>query len=100
MIPPTRPVDFGLSARRFRRGFLRTGFVLGSQDVLFGDASENGGGGLASALIRRLQEIASSRNAWVVFVQADHGDEPAIALYRKLGIAEEVLHFDISLRGG
>jgi len=28
MIPPTRPVDFGLSAHRLRRGFRRTGFVL------------------------------------------------------------------------
>jgi len=28
-------------------------------------------------------------------VQADHGDDPAIALYDKLGAREEVLHFDL-----
>jgi aminoglycoside 3-N-acetyltransferase I len=28
-------------------------------------------------------------------VQADHGDDPAIALYEKLGVREDVLHFDI-----
>jgi aminoglycoside 3-N-acetyltransferase I len=30
-----------------------------------------------------------------MFVQADMGDEPAIALYSKLGVREDVLHFDI-----
>ena len=54
--------------------------------------------GLATALIRSLQEVASDRNAWVVFVQADHGDDPAIALYEKVGSREEVLHFDIPVR--
>ena len=33
--------------------------------------------------------------AWVIYVQADYGDDPAIALYEKLGVREEVLHFDI-----
>jgi aminoglycoside 3-N-acetyltransferase I len=28
-------------------------------------------------------------------VQADYGDDPAIALYTKLGRREDVLHFDI-----
>lgn len=51
--------------------------------------------GIATALIRRLQEIAAARQAWVVFVQADKGDDPAIALYEKLGVREEVLHFDL-----
>jgi aminoglycoside 3-N-acetyltransferase I len=51
--------------------------------------------GVATALIRHLQEIASRRDAWVIFVQADYGDDPAITLYSKLGIREEVLHFDI-----
>jgi aminoglycoside 3-N-acetyltransferase I len=51
--------------------------------------------GLATALIRNLQEIAAARGAWVIFVQADYGDEPAISLYEKLGTREEVLHFDI-----
>ena len=51
--------------------------------------------GVATALIRRLGEIASGRGAWVIYVQADYGDEPAIALYTKLGRREDVMHFDI-----
>ncbi len=53
--------------------------------------------GIATALIERLREIAAERHAWVVYVQADQGDEPAIALYEKLGTREEVLHFDIAV---
>jgi aminoglycoside 3-N-acetyltransferase I len=53
--------------------------------------------GIATALIERLREIAAERGAWVVYVQADLGDDPAIALYEKLGAREEVLHFDISV---
>ena len=53
--------------------------------------------GIATALIRRLQEIAAARGAWVVFVQADYQDAPAVALYEKLGVREEVLHFDLRL---
>ena len=55
--------------------------------------------GIATALIRKLQEIAGERGAYVIFVQADHGDDPAIALYTKLGIREDVLHFDIPVPG-
>ncbi len=51
--------------------------------------------GVATALINEMRKIASSRGSYVVFVQADHGDEPAIALYTKVGIRENVLHFDI-----
>lgn len=53
--------------------------------------------GIATGLIRSLQEIAAERGAWVIFVQADTQpeDEPAIALYSKPGVREEVLHFDI-----
>lgn len=54
--------------------------------------------GVATALIGRLREIAAGRGAWVVYVQADHGDDPAIALYEKLGVREEVLHFDIEVK--
>jgi aminoglycoside 3-N-acetyltransferase I len=50
---------------------------------------------IATALIEHLCEIAARRGAWVVYIQADQGDEPAIALYDKLGKREEVLHFDI-----
>lgn len=51
--------------------------------------------GIATALIDQLRSIARELGAWVVYVQADHGDPPAIALYSKLGTREDVLHFDI-----
>src|SRR6185312_7539114 len=51
--------------------------------------------GIASALLERLSAIAVERGASSVFVQADTIDEPAIALYGKFGVREEVLHFDI-----
>ncbi|WP_082493859.1 AAC(3)-I family aminoglycoside N-acetyltransferase [Massilia sp. Leaf139] len=53
--------------------------------------------GIATALIAALQDIAAARGAWVIFVQADTApeDAPAIALYSKLGVREDVLHFDI-----
>jgi aminoglycoside 3-N-acetyltransferase I len=51
--------------------------------------------GIATALIAELQDIAARRGAWVIYVQADLGDDPAIALYTKLGVREDVLHFDI-----
>ncbi|NZA27018.1 AAC(3)-I family aminoglycoside N-acetyltransferase [Luteimonas sp. SJ-92] len=60
-------------------------------------AAEHRRQGIATALIRKLQAIAAARGAWVIFVQADHGDEPAIALYTKLGTREDVLHFDIAV---
>ncbi|MEO8193244.1 MAG: AAC(3)-I family aminoglycoside N-acetyltransferase [Gemmatimonadales bacterium] len=55
--------------------------------------------GIATALIEELKEIAAKRGAYVIFVQADTGieDEPAIALYTKLGTREDVLHFDIAV---
>lgn len=51
--------------------------------------------GIATALIRLLQRIGKERGAYVIFVQADPPDEPAIRLYQSLGAREEVLHFDI-----
>jgi aminoglycoside 3-N-acetyltransferase I len=51
--------------------------------------------GVATALIAETCRIAAAAGAEIVFVQADHGDDPAIALYSKLGQREEVLHFDI-----
>lgn len=53
--------------------------------------------GIATALIRELQQIAASRGAYVIFVQADRGDDSAIALYSSLGVREDVLHFDIEV---
>jgi aminoglycoside 3-N-acetyltransferase I len=52
--------------------------------------------GIATALIQELKKIAEVRGAYVVFVQADIDDKPAIALYTKLGVREDVLHFDIA----
>jgi aminoglycoside 3-N-acetyltransferase I len=54
--------------------------------------------GIATALIEQLKTVAAARAAHVIFVQADPGDEPAIALYSKLGVREDVLHFDISIQ--
>ncbi|WP_027729440.1 AAC(3)-I family aminoglycoside N-acetyltransferase [Variovorax paradoxus] len=51
--------------------------------------------GVATALIRELQRIGAERGAYVIFVQADPPDAPAVALYTKLGVREDVLHFDI-----
>jgi aminoglycoside 3-N-acetyltransferase I len=51
--------------------------------------------GIATALILELRRIAAARGAYVIFVQADPEDAPAIALYTKLGVREDVLHFDI-----
>jgi aminoglycoside 3-N-acetyltransferase I len=56
--------------------------------------------GIATALIRELKDIAAARGADVIFVQADAGDGPAIELYSKLGAREDVLHFDIAIKGG
>lgn len=53
--------------------------------------------GIATALIEHLRTIAARRNVWVIYVQADYGDDPAIALYEKLGTREDVMHFDIEV---
>lgn len=53
--------------------------------------------GIAEGLIRELGRIGAERGAWVMFVQADHGDDPAIQLYSGLGRREDVLHFDIDV---
>ena len=52
--------------------------------------------GVATSLIQRLKKLAAARGIYVIFVQADLGDDPAIALYTKLGVREDVLHFDIA----
>jgi aminoglycoside 3-N-acetyltransferase I len=62
-------------------------------------AAEHRREGIATALIAELRTIASTRRAYVIFVQADIGDDPAIALYTKLGTREDVLHFDIAISG-
>lgn len=52
--------------------------------------------GIATAMIEELKKVALTEGAYVIYVQADHGDDPAIALYTKLGVREDVLHFDIA----
>ena len=51
---------------------------------------------IATALIDELKATRATR-ATVIFVQADPVDAPAIELYTKLGIREDVLHFDIAV---
>ena len=51
--------------------------------------------GIATRLIREVQRASKTKGAHVVFVQADYEDEPAVALYTKLGVREDVLHFDL-----
>lgn len=53
--------------------------------------------GIATALIEKLKSVAAKRGAYVIFVQADRGvdDQPAVALYTRMGVREDVLHFDI-----
>ena len=53
--------------------------------------------GIATAPILELRKIAAARGSYVIFVQADPGDAPAITLYTKLGRREDVLHFDIAV---
>lgn len=55
--------------------------------------------GIVTALIRQLQNIAATRAAYDIFVQADIDDAPAIALYTKMGVRENVAHFDIGVAG-
>lgn len=52
--------------------------------------------GTGEALVNETRRIAHDVGAWVVYVQADHVDPPAVALYTKLGAREEVLHFDMT----
>ena len=53
--------------------------------------------GIASALIGELRRVAAAIGAYMIFVQADLGDDPAIALYEGIGDRENVLHFDIAV---
>jgi aminoglycoside 3-N-acetyltransferase I len=53
--------------------------------------------GVATGLIGELQRVAAQAGAYVIFVQADLEDAPAIALYEKLGVRETAHHFDIEV---
>lgn len=54
--------------------------------------------GVATALINLLKLIAKKIGAYVIFVQADKVDTPAIKLYESLGKAEDVYNFDIDMK--
>jgi aminoglycoside 3-N-acetyltransferase I len=56
--------------------------------------------GIATGMIGALRRIAAERQVYVIFVQADLGDGPAIALYESLGTKETAHHFDIEVRAG
>lgn len=60
-------------------------------------AQEHRRQGIATTLVAELRRIAAEIGAYVIYVQADLGDEPAIALYESLGTRESVLHFDIEV---
>ena len=53
--------------------------------------------GIATRLIGSLKQLAKQHRAYVIFVQADIGDEPAIRLYESLGAREDVHHYDIKV---
>jgi aminoglycoside 3-N-acetyltransferase I len=53
--------------------------------------------GVATALIEHVKAIAAARGAWVVFIQAEQDNAPAVALYSKLGTREDAAHFDIAV---
>jgi aminoglycoside 3-N-acetyltransferase I len=57
-------------------------------------AKEHRRKGVATRLIAELTRVAANRGAYVIYVQADKDDAPAIALYQGLGRREDVHHFD------
>jgi aminoglycoside 3-N-acetyltransferase I len=54
---------------------------------------------IATNLIEQLKDIARTRRVYVIYVQADRGDLPAIKLYGALGRGEDVYHFDFKVDG-
>jgi aminoglycoside 3-N-acetyltransferase I len=82
----------GLVAYELRK-FEQEGSEIYLYDLAVGEGFRRRG--IASALLERLCRMACERRVACVFVQADYVDAPAIALYEKVGVREEVLHFDI-----
>ena len=87
-----RKVIGGLAAY-FLRKFEQARTEIYIYDLAVGEAFRRRG--IATAMIEELKQIAAAKGAWVIYVQADHGDDAAIALYTRLGVREDVLHFDI-----
>lgn len=53
--------------------------------------------GIATSLIETVRQIARETDCWMIFIQGERGDEPALALYRKLAVSEEdAQHFNIA----
>jgi aminoglycoside 3-N-acetyltransferase I len=52
---------------------------------------------VATAPINELRTIGAARGAYVIFVQADPADAPAVAFYATLGVSEDVPHVDIAV---
>jgi len=79
-------------------GYVLPKFEQARSEVYIYDLAVDAGSrrrGIATAMVERLKAHAAEIGAWVVFVQADYGDEPAVALYTNLGTREDVMHFDI-----
>ncbi len=53
--------------------------------------------GIATGLILKLKQIGKEKGAYIIFVQADNGDTPAVKLYESLGTREDVFNFDIKV---
>ncbi len=53
--------------------------------------------GVATGIIGELMRIASQRNVYIVFVQADPEDGPAIALYESFGSKRTAYQFNIEV---
>jgi aminoglycoside 3-N-acetyltransferase I len=51
--------------------------------------------GIATRLINELKRVARDKKVYIIFVQADPPDIPAVRLYESLGTREDVYHFDI-----
>jgi aminoglycoside 3-N-acetyltransferase I len=53
--------------------------------------------GVATGIIGELKRVARERGAFVIFVQADIDDAPAMGLYQSLGKRMTAHHFDIDV---
>ena len=51
--------------------------------------------GIATAAIEALRAEAAKRDIYVIIVQTEDWNEPASAVYRRLGVEEKVLSYDI-----
>lgn len=54
---------------------------------------------IGTNLIRFLISESEKLGAWVVYVQADRDDPPAMNLYESLGTREDVYHYDFIVSG-